>query len=90
MKPYLFAIAALAALPACTQQAEDTVANQFQNTENAIENAANALEAEAGNATRAAEEALEDQADRVENSIDAIDVVPSDDNKAETKAGNRQ
>jgi outer membrane lipoprotein-sorting protein len=80
----LLAAAALAALPACTQQAEDSVANQFQNTENAIENTAATFESEAENATRAAEAALENQADAVENRIDAIDVVPSN------KAGNSQ
>ena len=80
----LIATAALAALPACTQQEEDSVANQFQNTENAIENAADAFEAEAENATRAATDALENSADAFENRIDAIDVVPSE-NKAENK-----
>ena len=74
----------LAALAACTQQAEDTVANQFQNTENANENAADAFEAETENATRAAEAALQNSADSFENRVDAIDVVPSD------KAGNSQ
>ncbi len=83
MKPFVLA-AALAALAACTQQAEDTVANQFQNTENAIENAADAFEAETENATRAAEAALQNSADAFENRIDAIDVVPSN------KAGNSQ
>jgi outer membrane lipoprotein-sorting protein len=80
----LLAIAALAALPACTRQAEDSVANQFQNTEAAIENTAAAFESEAENATRAAEAALENSADAMENRIDAIDVVPSN------KAGNSQ
>ena len=71
----------LAALCACTQQAEESVANQFQNTESAIENAADAFEAETENATRAAEAALQNSADAFENRIDAIDVVPS--NKAD-------
>lgn len=84
MKPFVLAIAALAALSACTQQAEDTVANQFQNTENAIENTAEALEAETENAARAAEAALQNSADAAENRIDAIDVVPSN------EAGNKQ
>lgn len=81
MKPVVLAIAALGALAACTQQAEESVANQFQNTENAIENAADALEAETENAARAAEAALANSADAFENRVDAIDVVPS--NKAE-------
>ena len=82
-----FAILALAALGACTQQAEQSVANQFQNTENAIENAADALEAETENATRGLENSLANQADAAENRIDAIDVVPS---PAADKAGNKQ
>jgi hypothetical protein len=85
MKLHILAIAALGALAGCSPSQEESVANQFQNTENAIENAADSLEAEAANATRAAEEVLENQADAVENSIDAIDVVPSDDNKATNK-----
>lgn len=83
MKPFILA-AAFAALSACTQQAEESVANRFQNTEDAIENTANALESDAENATRAAADALENAADAAENRIDAIDVVPSN------KAGNSQ
>lgn len=84
MKPFILAIAAFGALSACAQQAEQSVANQFQNTENAIENAADALEAETDNAARAAEAALANSADAFENRVDAIDVVPSN------KAGNSQ
>lgn len=77
MKPFVLAIAAAAALAACTRQAEDSVANQFQNTQAAIENTANALETETEKATRAAEAALQNSADAAENRIDAIDIVPS-------------
>jgi len=84
----LLAVAAMAALPGCTQQAEDSVANQFRNTEEAIENTANTLESDAENATRSIEGTLANQADAVENQIDAIDVVPS--NRAETKGGDSQ
>jgi uncharacterized protein with FMN-binding domain len=78
---------ALAALAACTQQAEQSVANQFQNTENALENAADTLEAETENATRGIENSLQNQADAAENRIDAIDVVPS---RSDDKATNKQ
>ena len=81
MKPVILAIAALGALSACTRQAEESVANQFQNTEKAIENAAAALEAETENAARAAEAALANSADAMENRVDAIDVVPSPKNE---------
>lgn len=80
----LVPLAALGALAACTEQAEQSVANQFQNTGDAIENTAAAFEAEAENAARAAESALENSADAAENRIDAIDIVPSN------KAGNSQ
>lgn len=76
MKLTIPALAALAALGACTQEAEQSVANQFQNTQAAIENTAAALESDAENATRAAEAALQNSADAAENRIDAIDVVP--------------
>lgn len=85
MKLTIPALAALAALCACTQEAEQSVANQFQNTQAAIENTAAAIESDAENATRATEAALQNSADAVENRIDAIDVVPS-----ENKAGNGQ
>jgi hypothetical protein len=69
-------IAASAALAACSAQVEQSVENQFRQTENAIENAAASLEAETENATRAAGAALENEADAFENRVDAIDVVP--------------
>jgi outer membrane lipoprotein-sorting protein len=77
MKLTIPVLAALAALSACTQEAEQSVANQFQNTQAAIENTAAAIESDAENATRATEAALQNSADAVENRIDAIDVVPS-------------
>jgi len=65
------------ALAACNSQPEQSVADQFRQTENAIANSAAALEAETANATRSAANALEREADAFENRIDAIDVVPS-------------
>ena len=74
--PVTLLAAALAALSGCTQQAEESVANRFQNTEDAIENTANAFESEAENATRAAADALENAADAAENRIDSIAWCP--------------
>ncbi len=83
MKTRIALLAALAALPACTAQEEQSVANRFEATEDAIENAAATIESATENNIRAAENALD--ADAIENRIDSIDVVPS-----ENKAGNRQ
>ena len=76
MKP-IPALLAIAALAACSPRAEQTVENRFDQTQNAIENAAAAIEASTENATDQAANVLENQADALENSIDAIDVVPS-------------
>jgi hypothetical protein len=75
---------ALAALAACSRQAEESVANSFDRTENAIENTADALEAETENATRAASDALEAQANEVANRAEAVQnaaTTPSDGNR---------
>jgi len=75
---------ALAALAACSRQAEESVANSFDRTENAIENTAAAFEAETENATRAASDALEAQANEVANRAEAVQnaaTTPSDGNR---------
>jgi hypothetical protein len=64
---------ALIALAACSRQAEDSVANSFDRTENAIENTAATLEAETDNATRAAGAALENQANEFGNRAEAVE-----------------
>jgi len=83
MKTRIALLAAIAALAGCTAQEEQSVANRFEATENAIENAAATIESATENNIRAAENALD--ADAIENRIDAIDIVPS-----ENKAGNSQ
>ena len=67
------ALAALAALAACSPRAEQNVAEQFDRTQNAIENTAATLEAEAANATSAAANALEAQADEAANRAEAVE-----------------
>jgi hypothetical protein len=78
-------ILATVALAACSRQAEQNVAEHFDATQNAIENAAAALEAETANATRAATGALENQAAEVENRAEAVEkaaTTPSTGNSA--------
>jgi outer membrane biogenesis lipoprotein LolB len=67
------AILALALLAACSRQAEQNVAEQFDRTQNAIENTAATLEAETDNATRAAGAALENQANEFGNRAQAVE-----------------
>jgi uncharacterized protein YhaN len=90
MKYLILPLAALATLSACSEQQQQSVENRFQQTENAIENAADALEAETNNATRAATGALEKEADEFENRIDAIDIVPGSGNRTAARTGNAQ
>lgn len=73
MKLRLPLLAATAALAACSPKAEQSVENQFRQTESAIENSAAALEATTQNATRAAEGVLENQAQEFENRADAVE-----------------
>jgi hypothetical protein len=79
------ALLALAALAACSRQAEDSVANSFDRTENAIENTAATLEAETQNATRAPGPALENQADEFANRAEAVENAAT----TNTATGNR-
>jgi hypothetical protein len=67
------AILAVTALAACSRQAEQNVAEQFDRTQNAIENTAATLEAETANATRAASAALENQAEEFGNRAEAVE-----------------
>jgi hypothetical protein len=75
---------AIAALAACSRQAEDSVANSFDRTENAIENTAATFEAETENATRAASNALESQANEFGNRAEAVERAAT----TNTAAGN--
>lgn len=90
MKYLILPLAALGALGACTEQQQQSVENRFQQTENAIENAAASLEAETDNATRAATSALEKEADEFENRIDSVDLVPGSGNRTAARTGNSQ
>ena len=77
------ALIAAVALAACSRQAEESVANSFDRTQNAIENTAATLEAETENATRAASAALENQAKEFGNRAEAIErAVTTPTNKA--------
>ena len=67
------ALLALSLLAGCSRQAEQNVAEQFDRTQNAIENTAATLEAETENATRAASAALENQAEEFGNRAEAIE-----------------
>ena len=84
MKPRLTALATALALAACSPQAEQSVENQFRQTESAIENSAAAIEAETENATRAAAGALENQAQEFANRAEAVDRAAT----TNTSAGN--
>jgi hypothetical protein len=76
------AVAAIAALAACSPRAEQNVAEQFDRTQNAIENTAATLEAEAANATSAASNALEAQAEEAANRAEAVEKAATTDSQA--------
>jgi len=78
------ALLAIAALAGCSRQAEDSVANSFDRTENAIENTAATLEAETENATRATAQALDAQANELANRAEAVEKAAT----TNTAAGN--
>lgn len=70
----MLAMLALAApIAACSRQAEESVANSFDRTQNAIENSATTIEAETENATRAASAALENEANEFGNRAEAVE-----------------
>jgi hypothetical protein len=77
----LFAIAAIAALPACNKAENQSVANRFDQATNAIANTAETIEAETENAVRATESALDNQASSFGNRVDRLD-GDADRNKA--------
>jgi len=73
MKTALIILALAAPIAACSPRAEQNVAEQFDQTENAIENSAATLEAEAENATRSAASALDAQANEFANRAEAVE-----------------
>jgi hypothetical protein len=84
MKLPLLLAAAAATLAGCSRQAEDSVANSFDRTENAIENTARAIEDETEKATGAASNALEREADEWANRAEAVENAATTD----TRTGN--
>ena len=70
MKRTVTILLAGAALAGCSRT-EQTIANQFDQTENAIENSARAIESDVGNATRSATDALDREADEWANRTEA-------------------
>src|SRR3954469_11639825 len=73
MKLRLILLAATAALAACQAKTQQTVENQFQQTEAAIENTANAIENATEVSTRAAANEIDAQANMIENRADAVE-----------------
>ena len=75
MTPRLIFAASLAALSlaACQAKTQQSVENQFQQTQASIENTANSLENTAEVSTRAAANEVEAQANSLSNRIDAVD-----------------
>jgi hypothetical protein len=65
-------ILACAALAGCQAKTQQTVENQFQQTQSAIENTANSLEKATEVSTRAAANEIDAQANMIENRVDAV------------------
>jgi hypothetical protein len=83
-------ILATAALAGCGSRGEQTIANQFDQTSNAIENSAAVLESETENAARAATSALEREADEYGNRVEAMErAATTNTTTGNTTTGNR-
>src|SRR3954471_13991247 len=72
MKLRLVLLAAAAALGGCQAKVQQSVENQFQQTEASIENTANTIENATEVSTRAAANEIDAQANLVENRADAV------------------
>jgi hypothetical protein len=72
MKLRLIMLAAAAATAGCQAKTQQSVENQFQQTEASIENTANTIENATEVSTRAAANEIDAQANMVENRIDAV------------------
>jgi hypothetical protein len=73
MKLRLVLLAATAALAACQAKTQQSVENQFNQTEAAIENTASTIENATEVSTRAAANEIDAQADMVANRADAVE-----------------
>jgi hypothetical protein len=72
MKLRLILLAGTAALAACQAKTQQSVENQFQQTEASIQNTANSIERTTEASTRAAANEIDAQANMVENRVDAV------------------
>jgi hypothetical protein len=72
MKLRLILLGATAMLAGCQVKTQQTVENQFNQTEAAIENTANAIENATEASTRAAANEIDAQANLIENRADAV------------------
>jgi len=72
MKLRLILLAAAAALAGCQAKTQQTVENQFQQTERSIQNTADTIENATAVSTRAAANEIDAQANMVQNRVDAV------------------
>src|SRR3954469_4564452 len=73
MKLRLILLAAIAALAACQAKTQQSVENQFKQTEASIENTANTIERATETSTRAAANEIDAQANMISNRVDAVE-----------------
>jgi outer membrane lipoprotein-sorting protein len=73
MKLRLILLTAMAALAACQAKTQQSVENQFQQTQASIENTANTIENATEVSTRAAANEIDAQANMVENRVHAVE-----------------
>jgi hypothetical protein len=73
MKLRLIALAATVALAACQAKTQQSVENQFNQTEASIENTADAIQNATEVSTRAAANEIDAQANLIENRADAVE-----------------
>ena len=73
MKLRLMMLAGAAALAGCPAKTQQSVENQFQQTEASIENTANTIENATEVSTRAAANEIDAQANMVGNRVDAVE-----------------
>ena len=73
MKLRIILLGAIAALAACQAKTEQSVENQFQQTQASIENTANQIENATEVSTRAAANEIDAQANMIGNRIDAVE-----------------
>ena len=87
MKLRLIMLAGIAALAACQAKTQQSVENQFQQTEASIENTANTIENATEVSTRAAANEIDAQANMIGNRVDAVERAATG-RRANASAGN--